>query len=74
VPQKSLKRERKEVSGHSGYRIPFLNIGIPDSLVEIGFYSTLAVTAAMGTIDPPLAALIGIGVLIAKHRRDNFSQ
>ena len=54
-------------SGHT-YVVPMVHASIPESAVNIGFWSVLVGSVAFGVIDPPLAALIGAGVLIARHR------
>jgi len=56
-------------SGHT-YIVPILHVSIPESAVNIGFWSVLAGSVAFGAVDVPLAALIGAGVLIARHRSD----
>ena len=50
------------------YVVPIVHVQIPENLVTIGFWGVLAGTAALGIIDFPLAALIGAGVVITRHR------
>jgi hypothetical protein len=38
-------------------------------LVETGFWAGLAGAAALGAVDPPLALLLGAGVIVARHRQ-----
>ena len=51
------------------YRLPVIGAGLPAGLVEKGFWGVLVGSAVLGAVDPPLAALVGAGVLIARHRR-----
>jgi hypothetical protein len=51
------------------YRLPVVGTPLPPGLVEKGFWGTLVGAAVLGAVDPPLAALVGAGVLIARHRR-----
>ena len=52
-----------------GYVVPFVHTRIPAPLVQLGFWGGLAGTVAFGVIDFPLAALLGAGVVVARHRR-----
>ncbi len=62
-------------NGHAGaldghaYVVPVVHLSLPESAVNIGFWSVLVGSVAFGAVDPPLAALIGAGVLVARHRR-----
>ncbi len=47
--------------------VPVVHVHVPESVVNVGFWGALAGAAALGAIDPPLAALIGVGVLVARH-------
>lgn len=51
------------------YRLPVIRVGLPSGVVEKGFWAALVGSAVLGAVDPPLAALVGAGVLIARHRR-----
>jgi hypothetical protein len=51
------------------YVVPVIHIHLPESVVRIGFYSGLAAAVAAGAVDLPLALLVGVGVVIARHRR-----
>jgi hypothetical protein len=51
------------------YVVPLVHVKLPSSLVEKGFWGTLIGATALGAVDPPLAALVGAGALIARHRR-----
>jgi hypothetical protein len=53
-----------------GYIVPLVHTRIPEPLVQLGFWGGLAGTVAFGVIDAPLAALVGVGVIVARHRRD----
>lgn len=54
---------------NSHYTLPVLGAHVPARLVEVGFWGGLAGAAALGALDPPLALLVGAGVLVARHRR-----
>lgn len=51
------------------YVVPFVHTRIPAPLVQLGFWGGLAGTVAFGLIDFPLAAAVGAGVVVARHRR-----
>lgn len=51
------------------YKVPFVGVKVPAALVETGFWGGLVGAAALGALDPPLALLVGAGVVIARHRR-----
>jgi hypothetical protein len=51
-----------------GYVVPVVHARIPEPVVDLGFFGLLAGTVAFGAVDAPLAALIGAGVLLARHR------
>lgn len=53
----------------SGYEIPLVGIKVPPGLVETGFWGGLLAAAALGALDPPLALLVGAGVVVARHGR-----
>ncbi|HXZ62967.1 MAG TPA: hypothetical protein VEG62_09505 [Acidimicrobiales bacterium] len=55
--------------GNGAYVVPMVHVSLPESAVNIGFWSVLVGSVVLGAVDFPLAALIGAGVLIAKHRR-----
>ncbi len=51
-----------------GYVIPLLHLRVPEAAVNLGFWTVLGASAALGAVDPPLAALVAAGVIIARHR------
>ena len=53
-----------------GYVVPFVHTRIPAPVVQVGFWAGLAGTVAFGVIDFPVAALLGVGVVVVRHRRD----
>lgn len=55
--------------GHNVYVMPIVHVTLPENAVNAGFSAVLVGAAALGAIDLPLAALIGTGLLIARHRR-----
>ncbi len=57
-------------SGESkGYVVPLVHVRVPESLVNLGFLGLAAGSVAAGAVDAPLAALVGLGVIVARHRR-----
>lgn len=50
------------------YVVPMLHTHVPARAVEWGFWGGLAGAALLGAIDPPLALLVGAGVVVARHR------
>jgi hypothetical protein len=51
------------------YKVPLVGVAVPARLVETGFWGGLLGAAALGALDPPLAVLVGVGVVVARHRR-----
>ena len=49
------------------YVLPVVGVHIPGNVVNIAFWGGLAGAVALGAVDPPLAILVGAGVLIARH-------
>ncbi len=50
------------------YVLPIVHLHVPEPAVNVGFWGALVATAALGVVDLPLAALIGAGVVVARHR------
>jgi hypothetical protein len=48
--------------------LPLVHTHVPASVVNTGFWAGLAGSALLGVVDPPLAVLVGAGVLVARHR------
>ncbi|MGA2930819.1 MAG: hypothetical protein ABSE98_01880 [Acidimicrobiales bacterium] len=72
--QSSIRSTQKpetvaSTDGHNVYVMPIVHVTLPESAVNAGFWAVLVGAAALGAIDLPLAALIGTGVLIARHHR-----
>jgi len=72
--QSSIRSTREpetvaSTDGHNVYVMPIVHVTLPESAVNAGFWAVLVGAAALGAIDLPLAALIGTGVLIARHHR-----
>lgn len=57
-------------TSNSSYVIPLVHARVPEPVVNLGFYGLLASTVALGVIDAPLVALVGFGVVVARHRRN----
>lgn len=51
------------------YELPVVHVHVPARAVEMGFWGGLAGAALLGAVDPPLALLVGAGVVVARHRR-----
>lgn len=51
------------------YKLPLVGVTVPARVVETGFWGGLLGAAALGALDPPLAVLVGAGVVVARHRR-----
>ena len=51
------------------YVVPVIHVHLPESVVRVGFYGGLAAVVAAGAVELPLALLVGVGVVIARHRR-----
>lgn len=58
----------KALSGRT-MQLPVVRMSIPESALNVAFWGALIGSAALGVVDPPLAALIGAGVLVARHGR-----
>jgi hypothetical protein len=69
IPQERAKLEasaRPDVE-RDEYVVPLLHTRIPERTVDIAFWGSLGVASLFGVVDPPLALLIGAGVLVARH-------
>jgi len=51
------------------YVVPVIHIHLPESAVRVAFYGGLAAAVVGGAVELPLALLVGVGVVIARHRR-----
>jgi hypothetical protein len=69
----TLPTARASVEKRSGlpddFVVPLVHLHLPEPVVKAGFYGGLAAAVALGAMDLPLAALVGVGVAIAGHRR-----
>ena len=65
----SAEHALAERNGHGTFVVPIVHVSLPESAVTLGFWSALIGSVALGTVDLPLAALIGASVVIAKHHR-----
>ncbi len=54
---------------HAGYRVPLVGVSLSNRVVETSFWGTLLGAIAVGALDPPVALLVGAGVLVARHTR-----
>jgi hypothetical protein len=44
---------------------------VPESAVNASFWTAVVGAAVAGVVDPPLAALIGAGVIVSRHRNSS---
>jgi len=58
-------------NGRGTFVVPVLHVSVPESVVNAGFWGALVGAAALGAVELPLAALIGAGVVVARHRRSH---
>lgn len=58
-------------NGHDVYVMPIIHLTVPETAMNAGFWAVLVGATAFGAVDLPLAALIGAGVLIARHHRSS---
>jgi len=65
--------ESSKASGNENdaFVIPIVHITLPETAVNVGFWGALVGAAALGTIELPMAALIGAGVVVARHHRSH---
>jgi hypothetical protein len=66
-PRSSRGNDARTAPTGQAYIVPMVHMSLPESAVNIGFWSILVGSVAFGAVDLPLAALIGAGVLIARH-------
>ena len=64
---KTKEKTTKTRAASNGYVVPVVGVRVPGQLVEVGFWGGLAGAAVLGVVDPPLAVLLGAGVVIARH-------
>jgi hypothetical protein len=50
-----------------GYVVPLVGVRVPGAVVNVSFWGGLSAAALLGAIDPPLAVLLGAGVVIVRH-------
>jgi hypothetical protein len=55
--------------GDDAFVLPLVHVKVPEAAVTVGFWGALAGAVALGAVELPLAALIGAGVVVAKHRK-----
>jgi hypothetical protein len=67
---RALRDEATEASsgGNGSYVLPVVHVRVPDAVVNLGFWGALGGSAMVGLIDPPLAVLVGAGVIVARHQ------
>ena len=66
---KPIATEVVSASPNGSYLLPLVHVHVPARAVEWGFWGGLAGATMLGAVDPPLALLVGAGVIIARHRR-----
>jgi hypothetical protein len=65
----SPSRVTQAGADRADYRVPVVGMTVPARLVETGFWGGLVGAAVLGALDPPLALVVGAGVVVARHRR-----
>lgn len=58
-----------EATVDGAYVLPVVHTPVPARVVELGFWGGLVGATLLGAIDPPLAVVVGVGVVVARHRR-----
>jgi len=51
--------------------VPIVHFTVPENAINLGFWSALIGAVALGAIELPLAALVGAGVLVARHHHSH---
>lgn len=51
------------------FLVPVLHLRVPARLVKAGFLGGLAAAVLLDAVDIPVAALLAVGVAVARHRR-----
>jgi hypothetical protein len=71
TPATPARRKRPgpdaSVNEHGGYVMPIVHVTVPEAPINLGFWAALGGAAVLGAVELPLAALIGVGVIIARH-------
>jgi hypothetical protein len=60
---------RQAPSVSQSYELPIIHARVPESVGNLAFWAGLAGVVVAGAVDLPLAALIGAGVVVARHRQ-----
>ena len=63
--------ESKASNGKDSFVLPVVHLQVPEVAVNLGFWGALVAAAAVGAVELPLAALIGAGVLVARHHHSH---
>jgi len=58
-------------NGRGRFVVPLVHVALPESAVTMGFWGALIGATALGVVELPLAALIGAGVAVARHRNSH---
>jgi hypothetical protein len=67
-PKASASKNGAAPASGDQYQLPVIGLHVPAKVVDVGFWGGLAGAAVLGAIEPPLAVLVGAGVLIARHQ------
>jgi len=62
------KLEAVPPSESADYVVPIVGVHVPSVVVDVAFWGGLAGAVALGVVKPPLGALVGAGVLVARHQ------
>jgi hypothetical protein len=66
-PQMAVSSPTAATGDSNGYVLPILHTSIPENVVQLGFWSGLVGAVVVGAVEAPLAALVGVGVVVARH-------
>ena len=67
-PKTTTSKNGAAPTGSDQYQLPVIGVHVPAQVVNVGFWGGLAGAAVLGAIDPPLAVLVGAGVVVARHQ------
>ena len=56
-----------DTADDEAYALPVVHVRIPRTLVNVGFWGSLAAAAVAGVIEAPVAIAIGAAVVVARH-------
>ncbi|MGI8493095.1 MAG: hypothetical protein ACR2KC_06490 [Acidimicrobiales bacterium] len=69
VTSKSSSRNGASAAARQDYELPILRARVPEAVGNMAFWAGLAGSVVIGAVELPLAALVGAGVVVARHTR-----